>query len=95
MAFMQAWLRTALRGLPAKDWCAPIDHLDHAVRAFCGNCGSTLQMGFTLEVGEAVDITMGAIGSDPSIRPASHIFVADKAAWQPITDDWVRKRGWS
>ncbi len=52
--------------------------------AFCGRCGSLAprpipKLGLYL-------LPMGLLDTDPPIRPACHIFTADKAPWFEISD---------
>ena len=57
-----------------------------AVKAFCGNCGSSLFAGDWSD-GEQVSIRMGAFDDDPGVRPQSHTFVNDCAPWDEIPDN--------
>jgi len=57
-----------------------------AVKAFCGNCGSSL-FGGDWPDGDQVSIRMGAFDDDPGIRPQFHTFVECRAPWDTITDD--------
>jgi len=54
----------------------------HDVR--CRKCGSLLFS--VVRDGEFVHVTLGTLADEPTIRPAAHIFVADKAPWFQITD---------
>ena len=49
----------------------------------CAACGSFL---FSV-IGDRVHVAMGSLVDEPSIQPASHIFVGSKAPWFEITDD--------
>ncbi|MBV9465717.1 MAG: GFA family protein [Solirubrobacterales bacterium] len=53
---------------------------------FCGDCGSAL---FSRDPDDAlkVGVRLGALDSDPGIRPSAHQFVAYAAAWESIPDD--------
>ena len=62
-----------------RSWDPP----DGSPKFFCGDCGSAL---FSRSPG-SVGIRLGALDSDPGIRPAYHQFVAYAAAWEPIPDD--------
>jgi hypothetical protein len=57
-----------------------------AEKWFCGDCGSAL---FSRNPADAslVGVRLGALDSDPGIRPSAHQFVAYAAAWEPIPDD--------
>ena len=57
-----------------------------AEKWFCGDCGSAL---FSRNPADAslVGVRLGALDSDPGIRPTAHQFVAYAAAWEPIPDD--------
>jgi hypothetical protein len=50
----------------------------------CGVCGSFLYSVFSDRA--FVHVTMGTLVDVPTIRPAAHIFVGDKAPWHEITD---------
>lgn len=54
------------------------------VRSFCRHCGSVLP---NTHLGARLAMPAGVLDDDPGIRPAAHIFVADKAPWDTITDD--------
>ncbi len=51
--------------------------------AFCRVCGSSLGVPSHGKLG---DIALGALDSDPGVRPTEHIFVGSKAKWFEITD---------
>ena len=59
------------------------------VRTFCARCGSTLQW-LRESKPEVVDVALGALGDDPGVRPAYHIYVDSKAPWYEITDGLPR-----
>lgn len=52
--------------------------------AFCMRCGSKVPR-ISAERGIVI-VPAGSLDTDPGMRPAAHIFVADKAAWFEITD---------
>lgn len=56
---------------------------DGAEKCFCGDCGSALFSRFA----DVVGVRLGALDSDPGIRPAYHQFVAYAASWEQIPDD--------
>lgn len=56
-----------------------------AVRQFCRHCGSKLFYRLHART-DMVWVAAGALDDDPGVRPACHIFVADKAAWYDIAD---------
>jgi hypothetical protein len=51
----------------------------------CGICGGMLFS--VVRNGEYIQVAMGSLEDEPSIRPAKHIFVGSKALWFEITDD--------
>lgn len=53
---------------------------------FCGECGSAL---FSRDPGDAdrVGVRLGALDSDPGVRPQYHQFVAYAPPWEEIPDD--------
>jgi len=59
-----------------------------AEKWFCGDCGSAL---FSRNPADPslVGVRLGALDSDPGIRPGAHQFVAYAAAWETIPDDGV------
>ena len=63
---------------------------NHDVR--CRACGSLLYS--VVRDGEFVHVTLGTLVDDPSIRPAAHIFVGDKAPWFEITDNLPQHKGY-
>lgn len=66
-----------------------------AVKAFCGECGSSLFGGQWPE-GRNVSIRLGVFDDDPEIAPQLHTFVDDRAPWDEIHDDLPQYGGaWS
>ncbi|HEY3070798.1 MAG TPA: GFA family protein [Gaiellaceae bacterium] len=57
-----------------------------AVKAFCEVCGSSL-FGAHWPEGDEISIRLGAVDSDPEIRPQYHSFVDSKAPWDEIPED--------
>ncbi len=57
-----------------------------AEKWFCGDCGSAL---FSRVPGDVptIGVRLGALDTDPGIRPSAHQFVAYAAPWEPIPDD--------
>jgi hypothetical protein len=57
-----------------------------AEKWFCGDCGSAL---FSRNPADPslVGVRLGALDSDPGIRPGARQFVAYAAAWEPLPDD--------
>ena len=53
---------------------------------FCGECGSAL-FSRDPQDHENVGVRLGALDSDPGIRPSKRQFVAYAASWEPIPDD--------
>jgi hypothetical protein len=55
-------------------------------KAFCALCGSAL---FSRDPknSEAMGVRLGALDSDPGIRPQWHQYVAYAAPWEPLPDD--------
>ena len=55
-------------------------------KAFCALCGSAL---FSRAPGSAEPggVRLGALDSDPGVRPQWHQFVAYAAPWEPLPDD--------
>jgi hypothetical protein len=57
---------------------------------FCCECGSHL---YTTDPADPqkLSVRMGALDSDPGIRPSVHQFTAYAAAWDPLLDDQLPK----
>jgi hypothetical protein len=61
-------------------------------RGFCSKCGSPVAnriAATAISGGGAarIGIQLGGLDDDPGVRPAMHVFVANKAPWFTITDD--------
>ncbi len=65
---------------------------NHAAKAFCSVCGSSL-FGGDWPDGREVSIRLGSLDADPGIRPQCHTFVDSKAPWDEITDDLPQHPG--
>ena len=57
----------------------------HKRRWFCGDCGSPLYS--EVDGGETLRLRAGSLDEPTTLRPAGHIFVADKAPWEALHDD--------
>ena len=55
-------------------------------RGFCRVCGSPLLSRFDHDPSNH-GLPLGALDDDPGVKPAFHVYVADKASWFDITDD--------
>jgi len=51
----------------------------------CKLCGSLLYS--LVRAGAFIQVAMGTLVEDPTIRPSRHIFVGSKAPWFTITDE--------
>jgi hypothetical protein len=62
----------------------------HLVRASCSQ-GRTISdakwVCRAVRDGTFVDVAMGTLVDDPTVRPTKHIFVGSKARWFTISDD--------
>jgi hypothetical protein len=76
----------AFRILAGEDRIRSWEPPDGAAKFFCGDCGSALFSRTSIDA-DTVGVRLGALDSDPGIRPAAHQFVAYAAAWEPIPDD--------
>jgi hypothetical protein len=56
------------------------------VKAFCAECGGQLYAASPKDPGW-VAVRLGALDSDPAVRPSAHQFVAYAPAWSPVPDD--------
>ena len=59
---------------------------DGAEKWFCGDCGSALFSRNSRDPAQ-VGVRLGALDSDPGIRPSARQFVAYAVPWEPIPDD--------
>jgi|SRR5579859_1485637 len=57
---------------------------DHGHDVRCRSCGSLLFS--VVREGAFVHVALGSLADGPSIRPAAHIFVSEKAPWYDISD---------
>lgn len=57
-----------------------------AEKWFCGDCGAAL---YSLTPGDPprIGVRLGALDSDPGIRPGAHQYVAYAAPWESLPDD--------
>lgn len=56
-------------------------------KSYCARCGGHLFAGEPGAAGEQVGVRLGALDTDPGIRPQWHQWVASAAPWEPIPDD--------
>ena len=61
-----------------------VPEAERFTQTFCATCGA--KMPRTDAARGIAIVPMGALDDDPGVRPAEHIFVADKAPWFEITD---------
>jgi hypothetical protein len=54
-------------------------------KGFCSECGSSLFTKFDANP-DILGFPLGTLDTDPNIKPARHVYVANKAAWHEITD---------
>ncbi len=55
-------------------------------KAFCARCGGHLYAADP-QAPERVAVRLGALDSDPGVRPSAHQFAAYAPAWSPVPDD--------
>ena len=77
--------KSALRWLSGERDIARYASSPDVSRTFCSICGSTLQYLHRSQP-ERFALALGVLDDDPGVRPALHMFVADKAPWYEITD---------
>lgn len=58
---------------------------DWAKRGFCSTCGSSLL--YRMNDEEGIGIAAGSLEDPTGLKPAKHIFVADKGDYYEIADD--------
>jgi hypothetical protein len=61
-------------------------------RGFCRVCGTPLLSRFDFDH-SVFGLPLGPLDDDPDVKPAQHVFVANKAPWFDITDDLPRSDG--
>ncbi len=59
-------------------------------KVFCGICGSALFSGHPLS-DPSVAVRLGALESDPGIRPQYRQFLSSAVLWEPIPDDGLAR----
>jgi hypothetical protein len=59
-------------------------------KAFCSECGSAL-FSRPPDSEHPIGVRLGALDSDPGVRPAWRQFVAYAAPWEPIPDDGLAR----
>lgn len=77
--------KSALRWLSGERDIARYASSPDVTRTFCSICGSTLQYLHRAQP-ERFALALGVLDDDPGVRPALHMFVADKAPWYEIAD---------
>jgi hypothetical protein len=55
-------------------------------RGFCSRCGSPLLSRFD-DRPSRFGLPLGALDTDPGVKPGLHVFVGSKAPWYDISDD--------
>ena len=65
-----------------KAWRPP----DGFAKMFCSSCGGALWSQSQKDP-EVISVRLGALDSDPGIRPSVRTFVSYAASWEPIPDD--------
>jgi len=60
----------------------------HAMRWFCGDCGTPLYM--TDDASRSVGITLGSLGEPEKIRPTVHGWVGAKLSWEVLDEHLPR-----
>jgi len=62
-------------------------------RGFCAKCGTSLSYAHAARAGE-LDITVASLDAPAALRPACHIWVADRIDWAPLEDGLPQFQGW-
>ncbi|WP_394846613.1 GFA family protein [Pendulispora brunnea] len=78
--------RERLRIVAGADAITAYASSEHVRRSFCSRCGSSLFFEDD-KTPEVIDVTLGTLDDEPEVKPAVHIFFADKAAWEDVPDD--------
>lgn len=83
----RALIRTAdFHLLSGKELITYYESTPDTRRGFCRRCGSPILTRFGRNPAY-LGLPLGALDTDPAIRPAKHVHVTSKAAWFSITDD--------
>jgi hypothetical protein len=77
--------RESFRWLSGEELVRGFASSPEVIRTFCSRCGSTLQYVHRGQPARFA-LALGVLDDDPGVRPALHMFVADKAPWFEITD---------
>ena len=78
--------RSQFRLLSGEELIRVFSPEDGKVKAFCGECGSSL-FGGDWPDGDEVSIRLGSFDDDPGVRPQAHVFVESRAPWDVLPDD--------
>ncbi len=84
--------KSSLRWTAGEASIARFKSSEDVTRTFCSRCGSTLEYLHRAQP-ERIAIALGVLDDDPGVRPALHMFVADKAPWYEIGDRLVQFPG--
>jgi hypothetical protein len=63
-------------------------------RGFCSRCGSPIYA-YLAATRDVLRLRLGSLDTDFHKRPKAHIFVSDKATWEPIDDSLPQFPEWA
>jgi len=79
-----------LRIVAGKDVLTAYASSEGVRRSFCSRCGSSLFFEDEREP-DVIGVTLGTLDAEPEAKPWAHIFMADKAGWEDVPDDGLRR----
>ncbi|HEY8121684.1 MAG TPA: GFA family protein [Myxococcota bacterium] len=62
-------------------------------RGFCAACGTSLSYRHDARA-DAIDVTIASLDAPAALRPACHIWLADRVDWAPLADGLPQFAGW-
>ena len=86
--------RAAFRLLSGADSLREYQSSPGKIRSFCSRCGSPIYVHRTATP-EILRVRLGSLDSPFAKRPQAHIFVSDKADWEPIEDALPQFAEWA
>jgi hypothetical protein len=83
--------RTDFRWLRGQELIRSFESSPGKLRHFCGTCGTQLIAEWTDQA--EIILRLGALDTDPGVRPTIHIWVADAVPWLTYGPDLPRLSG--
>ncbi len=86
--------RAGFRFLGGKETLREYESSPGKFRVFCSTCGSPLYA-YMSATPEVLRLRLGSLDTPFAKQPKAHTFVADKAAWEPISGDLPQFPEWA